>query len=124
MSTKQIKPTSGSTRRIQGDPNGQQIRLGLNQEPPSNSRHLQEQIETKTNQRAEELDSRRATKSEEPIENKPRGFVTVPETDTPRTFFFLFFLDELEEKQRRERKGQRCGDDTMMIASVIDELTS
>jgi len=47
MSTKQIKPTSGSTRRIQGDPNGQQIRLGLNQEPPSNSRHLQEQIETK-----------------------------------------------------------------------------
>ena len=121
MSTKQIKPTSGSTRRIQGDPNGQQIRLGLNQEPPSNSRHLQEQIETKTNQRAEELDSRRATKSEEPIENKPRGFVTVPETDTPRTFFFL---DELEEKQRRERKGQRCGDDTMMIASVIDELTS
>jgi len=29
------------------DPNGKQIRLGLNQEPPSNSRHLQEQIETK-----------------------------------------------------------------------------
>ena len=69
------------------------------------------------------MDYRRATKREEPIENKPRGFVTIPETDTPRTFFF-FFLDELEEKQRRERKGQRCGDDTMMIASVIDELTS
>ena len=30
-----------------GDPNGKQIRLGLNQEPPSNSHHLQEQIETK-----------------------------------------------------------------------------
>jgi len=49
-----------------GDPNGKQIRLGLNQEPPSNSRH------------------------QKPIHQEP---------------FFFFFLDELEEKQRRERKG-------------------
>jgi hypothetical protein len=51
MSTKQIKPTSGNTRRIQRsaaetrmDSKSVSARI---KNRPSNSRHLQEQIETK-----------------------------------------------------------------------------